>query len=248
MSVAVSFDDVSKRFVLRHERAYTVLESMIGLVKPTRRRIEEFWALRDVSFEIVAGETFGIIGPNGAGKSTVLKLMARILEPTSGEVTVRGRISPLLELGAGFHPELTGRENVYLNAALFGVSQAEAQDRYDEIVEFSELQDFIDAPLKHYSSGMYMRLGFAVAANIIPDILLVDEVLAVGDEAFQRKCLRKIEDFRREGRTIVFVSHDLDTVRRICHRALWLDQGLVQAVGSTDGVIDSYLQSMADPG
>jgi lipopolysaccharide transport system ATP-binding protein len=248
MSAAVSFDHVSKRFVLRHERAYTVLESMIGLVKPARRRTEEFWALRAVSFEIRGGETFGIIGPNGAGKSTVLKLMARILEPTSGEVTVRGRISPLLELGAGFHPELTGRENVYLNAALFGVSQAEAQDRYDEIVEFSELRDFIDAPLKHYSSGMYMRLGFAVAANIIPDILLVDEILAVGDEAFQRKCLSKIEEFRREGRTIVFVSHDLDTVRRICHRALWLDQGLVQAVGSTDSVIDSYLQSMADPG
>ena len=248
MSAAVSFGDVSKRFVLRHERAYTVLESMIGLVKPTRRRTEEFWALRGVSFEIPDGETFGVIGPNGAGKSTVLKLMARILEPTSGEVTVRGRISPLLELGAGFHPELTGRENVYLNAALFGVSQAEAQDRYDEIVEFSELKDFIDAPLKHYSSGMYMRLGFAVAANIIPDILLVDEVLAVGDEAFQRKCLRKIEEFRREGRTIVFVSHNLDTVRTICHRALWLDHGLVQAVGSTDRVIDAYLQSMADPG
>lgn len=247
MSAAISFDDVSKRFVLRHERAYTVLESMIGLVKPTRRSTEEFWALRDVSFEIVAGETFGIIGPNGAGKSTVLKLMARILEPTSGEVTVRGRISPLLELGAGFHPELTGRENVYLNAALFGVSQAEAQDRYDEIVEFSELKDFIDAPLKHYSSGMYMRLGFAVAANIIPDILLVDEVLAVGDEAFQRKCLRKIEEFRREGRTIVFVSHDLDTVRRICRRTLWLDQATVQAVGPTDDVVNAYLQHVNEP-
>jgi lipopolysaccharide transport system ATP-binding protein len=247
MSAAISFDDVSKRFVLRHERAYTVLESMIGLVKPARRSTEEFWALRDVSFEIVAGETFGIIGPNGAGKSTVLKLMARILEPTSGEVTVRGRISPLLELGAGFHPELTGRENVYLNAALFGVSQAEAQDRYDEIVEFSELKDFIDAPLKHYSSGMYMRLGFAVAANIIPDILLVDEVLAVGDEAFQRKCLRKIEEFRREGRTIVFVSHDLDTVRRICRRTLWLDQATVQAVGPTDDVVNAYLQHVNEP-
>jgi lipopolysaccharide transport system ATP-binding protein len=243
MSAAISFDDVSKRFVLRHERAYTVLESMIGLVKPTRRRTEEFWALRDVSFEIVAGETFGIIGPNGAGKSTVLKLMARILEPTSGEVTVRGRISPLLELGAGFHPELTGRENVYLNAALFGVSQAEAQDRYDQIVEFSELRDFIDAPLKHYSSGMYMRLGFAVAANIIPDVLLVDEVLAVGDEAFQKKCLSKIEEFRREGRTIVFVSHDLPTVRRICHQALWLDRGQVRATGPSEQVVDDYLHS-----
>jgi len=244
MSAAVSFDDVSKRFVLRHERAYTVLESVIGLVKPTRRSTEEFWALREVSFEIVAGETFGIIGPNGAGKSTVLKLMARILEPTSGEVTVRGRISPLLELGAGFHPELTGRENVYLNAALFGVSQAEAQDRYDQIVEFSELRDFIDAPLKHYSSGMYMRLGFAVAANIIPDVLLVDEFLAVGDEAFQKKCLSKIEEFRREGRTIVFVSHSLRTVEDLCSRALWLDHGRVEAIGPTADVVERYLESV----
>jgi len=245
MSAAISFDDVSKRFVLRHERAYTVLESVIGLVKPARRRTEEFWALRDVSFEIVAGETFGIIGPNGAGKSTVLKLMARILEPTSGEVTVRGRISPLLELGAGFHPELTGRENVYLNAALFGVSQAEAQERYDQIVEFSELRDFIDAPLKHYSSGMYMRLGFAVAANIIPDVLLVDEVLAVGDEAFQKKCLSKIEEFRREGRTIVFVSHDLPTVLKLCDRALWLDHGRTRAMGPTADVVERYLESVS---
>ena len=245
MSVAVSFEDVSKRFVLRHERAYTVLESMISMVRPGRRSTEEFWALRAVNFEIPDGETFGIIGPNGAGKSTALKLMARILEPTSGQVVVRGRISPLLELGAGFHPELTGRENVYLNAALFGVSQAEAQDRYDQIVEFSELNDFIDVPLKHYSSGMYMRLGFAVAANIIPDILLVDEILAVGDEAFQRKCLRKIEEFRREGRTIVFVSHDLPTVSRICHRALWLDKGRVMALGPTDDLVDRYLESIA---
>lgn len=244
MSAAVSFDDVSKRFVLRHERAYTVLESVIGLVKPTRRSTEEFWALREVSFEIVAGETFGIIGPNGAGKSTVLKLMARILEPTSGQVAVKGRISPLLELGAGFHPELTGRENVYLNAALFGVSQAEAQDRYDEIVEFSELKDFIDAPLKHYSSGMYMRLGFAVAANIIPDVLLVDEFLAVGDEAFQKKCLSKIEEFRREGRTIVFVSHSLSTVEDLCSRALWLDHGRVEAIGPTADVVERYLESV----
>ena len=247
MSVVVSFDHVSKRFILHHERAYTLLESMIGLVKPTRRSIEEFWVLKDVSFEIRTGETFGIIGPNGAGKSTVLKLMARIIEPTSGEVTVRGRISPLLELGAGFHPELTGRENVYLNAALFGISQAEAQDRYDDIVEFSELQDIIDVPLKHYSSGMYMRLGFAVAANIIPDILLVDEVLAVGDEAFQRKCLRRIEEFRTEGRTIVFVSHDLDTVRRICQRTLWLDHATVQAVGPTDDVVNAYLHHVNEP-
>jgi len=245
MSVAVSFEDVSKRFVLRHERAYTVLESMISMVRPSRRSTEEFWALRAVSFEIPDGETLGIIGPNGAGKSTALKLMARILEPTSGQVVVRGRISPLLELGAGFHPELTGRENVFLNAALFGVSQAEAQDRYDQIVEFSELNDFIDVPLKHYSSGMYMRLGFAVAANIIPDILLVDEILAVGDEAFQRKCLRKIEEFRREGRTIVFVSHDLPTVSRICHRALWLDKGRVMALGPTDDLVDRYLESIA---
>ena len=248
MSVAVSFEDVSKRFDLRHERAYTVLESMISMVRPSRRSTEEFWALRAVSFEIPDGETLGIIGPNGAGKSTALKLMARILEPTSGQVVVRGRISPLLELGAGFHPELTGRENVFLNAALFGVSQAEAQDRYDQIVEFSELNDFIDVPLKHYSSGMYMRLGFAVAANIIPDILLVDEILAVGDEAFQRKCLRKIEEFRREGRTIVFVSHSLSTVEDLCSRALWLDHGRVEAIGPTADVVERYLESVGTGG
>jgi lipopolysaccharide transport system ATP-binding protein len=247
MSVAVSFDHVSKRFILRHEHAYTILESVIRLVNPTRGTREEYWALRDVSFEILNGETFGIIGPNGAGKSTALKLMARILEPTSGQVMVRGRISPLLELGAGFHPELTGRENIYLNAALFGVSEAEARDRYQQIVEFSELQDIIDVPLKHYSSGMYMRLAFAVAANIIPDILLVDEVLAVGDEAFQKKCLRKIEEFQTEGRTIVFVSHDLDSVRRICQRTLWLDRGVVQAMGPTDDVVNAYLRTLVEP-
>jgi ABC-type polysaccharide/polyol phosphate transport system ATPase subunit len=245
MSEAVAFNNVSKRFVLRRERAYTILESLIGLVRPARVGTEEFWALKDVSFAIPAGQTFGIVGPNGAGKSTILKLMSRILEPTSGQVAVRGRVSPLLELGAGFHPELTGRENVYLNAALFGVTEAEAHDRFDEIVEFSELKDFIDVPLKHYSSGMYMRLGFAVAANIIPDVLLVDEVLAVGDEAYQRKCLKKIQEFRTEGRTIVFVSHDLPTVRQICHQALWLDQGRVQALGPTDDVVDAYLRSMA---
>jgi lipopolysaccharide transport system ATP-binding protein len=247
MSVALSFDHVSKRFVLRHEHAHTVLESLIRLVNPIGGTREEYWALRDVSFEIPKGETFGVIGPNGAGKSTALKLMARILEPTSGRVTVRGRISPLLELGAGFHPELTGRENVYLNAALFGVSEAEARDRYQQIVEFSELQDFIDVPLKHYSSGMYMRLGFAVAANIIPDILLVDEILAVGDEAYQKKCLRKIEEFQTEGRTIVFVSHDLDSVRRICQRTLWLDRGVVQSVGLTNEVVNAYLDTLVEP-
>lgn len=245
MPPAVSFEGVSKRFILRHERAYTVLESIIGLVKPSRRGAEEFWALREVSFEILSGEAFGIIGPNGAGKSTLLKLMAKIIQPTSGDITVRGRVSSLLELGAGFHPELTGRENVYLNAALFGVSQAEAQDRYEQIVEFSELEDFVDVPLKHYSSGMYMRLGFAVAANILPEILLVDEVLAVGDEAFQKKCLGKIEQFRSQGGTIVFVSHDLQTVQKVCNRGLWLDHGRVRGIGAAKQVVDEYLEGTA---
>lgn len=245
MSVTVALKNVSKRFTLRRERAYTVLEFLTGFFRPRRAPGEEFWALKDVDFEIPEGQTFGVIGPNGAGKSTMLKLMAGIVDPTSGQVVIQGRISPLLEVGAGFHPELTGRENIHLNAALFGLSGKETRARFDEIVEFSELGDFIDVPLKHYSTGMYMRLGFSVAANIIPDILLVDEVLAVGDEAFQRKCLAKIEDFRAQGRTIVFVSHDLPAVRRICHQALWLDKGRMMALGPTDDVVDRYLQSMA---
>ena len=246
MSAAVSFKGVSKRFTLHHERPRTLQELVIGLFGGDRGRSEELWALKDVDFEVEEGESLGIIGPNGAGKSTILKLVAGIMRPTSGEMVVRGKVSPLLELGAGFHHDLTGRENIYLNAALLGVRERETKAKFQEIVEFSELERFIDVPLKHYSSGMYMRLGFAVAVNVDPAILLIDEVLAVGDEAFQRKCLVRIEELQKEGRTIIFVSHALSTVAEMCHRALWLDQGRMRAIGPADRVVEEYLESVKE--
>jgi len=244
MSVAVALKMVSKRFLLRHQRPYTLQEFVIRIATGNRGSTEELWALKEVDFEVQEGETFGIIGPNGAGKSTVLRLMAGIIAPTSGQVVVNGRISPLLELGAGFHHDLTGRENIYLNAALLGLNQRETEARFDEILRFSELDDFIDVPLKHYSAGMYMRLGFAVAVHVDPTVLLIDEVLAVGDEAFQRKCLLRIEEFQAEGRTIIFVSHALSTVAEMCHRALWLEQGRMRAIGSAEQVVEEYLESV----
>jgi lipopolysaccharide transport system ATP-binding protein len=247
----IKFSNVSKRFTLHHERARSfqdIVVSLFGLRTLSKRGIalprparEEFWALRDVNFGIYAGEAIGIIGENGSGKSTTLKLMSRILEPTSGSVSVRGKVSALLELGTGFHPELTGRENIFLNGSLLGISRKEMVQRYQAIVDFAELEEFIDTPIKHYSSGMVMRLGFAVAINVDPDILLTDEVLAVGDEAFQRKCLDYIAALRRRGITIVFVSHALDAVRTLCQRAIWLDHGRVIADGPAGDVIDQYL-------
>ena len=241
MPPAVAFKDVSKRFVLRRDRPQSLQEFVIGLAKGRRGGVEEFWALKEVDFEVRAGETFGIIGPNGAGKSTALGLMAGTIQPTAGQVLVDGRISPLLELGAGMHPDLTGTENVYLNAALFGLSRRQTDARLQDIVEFSELNDFIDVPVKHYSTGMYARLGFAVAVHVDAAILLVDEVLAVGDEAFQRKCLAKMGEFQKEGHTIIFVSHSLPTVLKLCERALWLDHGRVQAIGAAAQVVEEYL-------
>ncbi|HEX8599811.1 MAG TPA: ABC transporter ATP-binding protein [Chloroflexia bacterium] len=247
----IKFSKVSKRFILRHERPRSfqdMLVSLFGLRTLSRRGVamprpanEEFWALRDVNFSIYAGEAVGIIGENGSGKSTTLKLVSRILEPTSGSVSVRGKVSALLELGTGFHPELTGRENIFLNGSLLGLSRKEMAARYDKIVDFSEIGEFIDTPIKHYSSGMVMRLGFAVAINVDPDILLTDEVLAVGDEAFQRKCLDYISMLRRRGVTIVFVSHALDAVRSLCSRAIWLDHGRMIADGPAGSVVDRYL-------
>jgi lipopolysaccharide transport system ATP-binding protein len=210
----------------------------VALPQPSR---EEFWALKDVNFSIYAGDVIGIIGENGSGKSTTLKLISRILQPTSGSVSVRGKVSALLELGAGFHPDLTGRENIFLNGSLLGIPRRDMEDRYEQIVQFAELSEFIDTPLKHYSSGMTMRLGFAVAVNVDPDILLTDEVLAVGDEAFQRKCLDHIAGLRRRGVTIVFVSHALEAVRGLCRRVIWLDHGKVIADGPAGAVIDRYL-------
>ena len=206
---------------------------------------DSFEALRGVSFEVAAGKTFGIVGRNGSGKSTMLKLIAGIGRPTSGEVTVRGRVSALIELGAGFHPEISGRDNVFINGMMLGLSKREIADRFDEIVAFAELEDFIDEPVKTYSSGMYMRLGFSVAINVDPDVLLVDEVLAVGDEAFTHKCLDKFADFRRRGRTVLLVTHSLDLVTRFCDEALWLDHGVARAQGDPRRVIDGYLMDVA---
>jgi ABC-type polysaccharide/polyol phosphate transport system ATPase subunit len=206
---------------------------------------ETLMALKNVSFDVAAGRTFGIVGRNGSGKSTMLKLIAGIGKPTIGTVVVNGRVSALIELGAGFHPEISGRENVYINGMMLGLSKREVAARFGEIVEFAELQDFIDAPVKAYSSGMYMRLGFAVAIHVDPDVLLVDEVLAVGDEAFTHKCLDKFAEFRRRGRTVLLVTHSLDLVSRFCDEALWLDAGVVREQGDPRRVIDAYLLDVA---
>ncbi len=245
MSTAIRFEHVSKKFILHHDRPRTFQELLIRLFRRAPSSTAEFWALHDVSFEIPWGQTVGFIGPNGSGKSTTLKLMAGILEPTSGTITVNGRLAALLELGAGFHPDLTGRENVYLNGTLLGFSQAEMRRRFDDIVAFAELEEFIDVPVKHYSSGMYVRLGFAVAVHVEPEILLVDEVLAVGDAAFQRKCLDRIYELKRQGVTIVFVSHDLGAVQSLCDYAYWFEHGRVQQEGNPVDVVMAYLSHSA---
>ena len=246
MATAVEFENVSKRFIVHHERPRSFQELAVSFFKRNNASWEELWALRDISFAVERGRTLGIIGPNGSGKSTLLKLITRILEPTSGRVVVNGKVSALIELGAGFHPDLTGRENVFLNGSLLGMSRKEMEEKFEEIVEFTELGRFIDMPLKHYSSGMQMRLGFAIATSVDPDILLIDEVLAVGDEAFQRKCMRKIAEFKRRGKTIIFVSHDLDAVRELCSEVIWLDGGVIRARGRPDEVIVQYLRDIGE--
>lgn len=210
------------------------------------RSDEKVTALDNVSFKVDRGTTFGVIGENGSGKSTLLKVVTGIAKPTSGRVDVKGKVSALIELGAGFHPEITGRENIYINGIMLGLSKKEINDKYEEIVKFAELEDFIDAPVKTYSSGMYMRLGFSIAINVNPDVLLVDEVLAVGDASFVPKCLDRIQDFRRRKKTILFVSHDLSTVEKICDRVAWLKAGQIQTIGESRRVIDAYLQDVAE--
>lgn len=243
MNGAINVDRISKKFRLFHERPRSLKEMVTSR---RRRSFDEFWALRDVSFTVAPGETLGVIGANGSGKSTLLKCLARILRPERGRIEREGKLSALLEVGAGFHPEFTGRENVYLNAAILGLNRTEVRNRFDEIVEFAGLERFIDTPVKSYSSGMYMRLGFAIAVNVQPDILLVDEVLAVGDEQFQRKCLAKFEEMRRTGRTIVLVSHALETIRGLCDRAVFLRDGRVADLGSASSVVDAYLRAVGD--
>ena len=226
----VEVHDLSKRFVIRKEKS--LKERLVNFGRSNLHK-EDFWALRNVDLEIEAGTTVGLIGPNGSGKSTLLKAIGGILQPTSGTVRTRGRMAALLELGAGFHPDLTGRENVYLNASILGLSSAQTDKYFDAIVDFSGIERFIDTQVKFYSSGMYVRLAFAVAVHVDPDILLVDEVLAVGDEPFQRKCMDRIREFQHDGRTIVLVTHSLDQVAEVCDRAVVLESGNVIANGST---------------
>lgn len=236
----IKLEGLSLRYRLVKERPKTLQEYVIRLLKGKRLEYEGFWALRNVSLEVKKGETLGIIGPNGAGKSTLLKVVARVLKPTEGFVTVKGRIAPLIELGAGFDMELTGVENVYLNASILGLRRQEIRERFANIVNFSELGDFIYSPLKSYSSGMVARLGFSIATEIEPDILIIDEVLAVGDERFKRKCDERIKRFRDRGTTILFVSHNMNEIKRFCDNVLWLDHGMPRMYGDPESVTKEY--------
>ena len=238
-SSAIKVEGVSKRFRIYHERNQSVKSA---IMRRGRAKYEDFWALSDIDLEIPSGGTFGLVGHNGSGKSTLLKCLARILVPDKGRVSVNGRISALLELGAGFHPELSGRDNIYLNGAILGLSKRDLDAKYDEIVQFAGLEQFIDTPVKNYSSGMYVRLGFSVAINVDPDILLVDEVLAVGDQAFQQRSAAKFQEFKDAGKTIVVVSHSLGSVRELCDRVAWLDQGRVLESGETDEIVARYAE------
>ena len=237
---AITVENVSKRFRIYHERNQSLKSA---LLRRKRGNFEEFWALRDVSLLVPQGAAMGLIGENGSGKSTLLKCMAKILRPDSGRIATEGKISALLELGAGFHHELSGRENVYLNGSILGLGRKELDRKFDEIVQFAGLDRFIDSPVKNYSSGMYLRLGFSVAINVNPDVLLVDEVLAVGDEQFQRRCKDKFAELRAKGRTVVLVSHALETIRELCDVAAWLDGGRLRLEGPVDAVVDGYLDA-----
>jgi ABC-type polysaccharide/polyol phosphate transport system ATPase subunit len=250
--IDLKFDHVSKRYLVRQEMDGEVSSHrLVRKLQSLRRRATTFWAVRDVSFEVQRGEALGIIGHNGAGKSTILKLLSNITTPTSGEITINGRLSALIEVGSGFHPELTGRENVYLNGSILGMRRREITKKLDGIVDFAGVRQFIDTPVKRYSSGMYVRLGFSIAAFLDPDILLLDEVLAVGDAAFQAKCLQRIGELKQTGTTIIFISHDLGAVERLCDRVLLMRQGEIVASGLPHDVITQYQNNVtgfAPPG
>lgn len=237
--LVIQFEGVSKRFQLREG---TTLREFLPAIFKGQGWSEPFHALKDVTFSIARGETVGIIGRNGSGKSTILKLIAGVMAPTTGDVQIRGRVSPLIELGAGFHPDLTGRENIFLNACILGMSGKEAKERFGDIVAFAELWDFIDTPVKRYSSGMYIRLGFSVAVHSNPDVLLVDEVLAVGDAHFQDKCLARMQEFQSQGVTIVLVSHSMRLVEKFCQRTMLIDGGHLLEEGPPQAVIPRYLE------
>ena len=249
MTTAIAVEDLSKCYQLGMGGGYRrFTEVLSGAFRRSRadRPQRSLWALKDVSFEVAEGEVVGIIGRNGSGKSTLLKILSRITEPTAGRAVLEGRVGSLLEVGTGFHPELSGRENIFLNGAVLGMRQREIQRRFDEIVAFAEVDRFLDTPVKRYSSGMYVRLAFAVAAHLEPEILVVDEVLAVGDAAFQRKCLGKMSDVARSGRTVLFVSHNMAAVRNLCSRAVRLDRGVLVQEGAVDDVVKGYLDSSAE--
>jgi len=242
---AIELHDVSRSFRKNRDFERSLQQRLMRALTRRQSTIDVFFPLKDVSLRIETGDFLGILGPNGAGKSTLLKLITGIIPPTAGDLTVNGRVCSLLELGAGFHPDLTGRENIYLNGSIYGMSRREIDKRIERIIDFAELGDFIDTPVKHYSSGMYVRLGFSVAIHTDPDILLVDEVLAVGDVNFQQKCLRSIELFRNRGGTLILVSHDLSTIQSVCTRAIWLEDGRIHADGDPLDVGMAYLESMA---
>jgi lipopolysaccharide transport system ATP-binding protein len=254
MNVAIRVENLSKKYILRHQvgrSQYVALRDVLANKakslfqsnsdRPSR---EDFWALKEVSFEIKEGQSVGIIGRNGAGKSTLLKILSRITRPTEGRVEIAGRVASLLEVGTGFHPELTGRENIYLNGAILGMRRAEISRRFDEIVSFADVERFLDTPVKHFSSGMYMRLAFAVAAHLESEILIVDEVLAVGDAAFQKKCLGKMRDVGQSGRTVLFVSHNMEAIARMCSTCVYLVHGQVNLIGDTRKVLAAYSSSV----
>lgn len=256
--LVIQVENLSKKYIIGHQKpkgATTLSDAIASRAKFFKQQLlssnrqqfrdrakEEFWALREVSFEIRQGDRVGIIGRNGAGKSTLLKVLSRITEPTQGSISIQGRVASLLEVGTGFHPELTGRENIYLNGAILGMSKAEIQSKFDEIVAFAEVEKFLDTPVKRYSSGMYVRLAFAVAAHLEPEILIVDEVLAVGDMQFQKKCIGKMEDVGKQGRTVLFVSHNMSAVSNLCTRGILLESGSLYADTSAEGAIKLYLE------
>ncbi len=241
--LAVRVDHVTKSFRMYHERN----QSLKSAIMRRRRSIhEDFLALDDVSFDVPKGSTFGLIGSNGSGKSTLLKCLANIYYPNQGTITHYGKIAAMLEVGSGFHHELSGRENIFLNGSILGMSRKEITRKFDEIVEFSGVEQFIDQPVKNYSSGMYVRLGFAIAINVDPEILVVDEVLAVGDAAFQEKCFQKFKDFKRDGKTVILVSHSTETVQTLCDTAAWLDHGELKTVGAAKPTIKAYLTSVGE--
>jgi lipopolysaccharide transport system ATP-binding protein len=259
MRTVIKVENLSKKYTISHERTerYTALRDVIArrvkstfqskTAKEKAAGTEDFWALSDLSFDIKQGDRVGIIGRNGAGKSTLLKILSRITEPTRGRISIKGRVASLLEVGTGFHPELTGRENIFLNGTILGMNRVEIKDKFDEIVAFAEVERFLDTPVKRYSSGMYVRLAFAVAAHLEPEILIVDEVLAVGDAQFQKKCLGKMEDVSKtEGRTILFVSHNTGAIKNLCNKGIYLKKGQLALDGTVDEVLHTYLSEMMD--